>query len=273
MAITHDRYFLDNVAGGFSNSTEVVPTHTRATSPPTWRLRPRASGSKGKGTRSCASASSMNSEWVRSNPKARQAKSKSRLGRYEEMAAEAERTNKLDFEEIQIPPGPRLGNIVVEATDLKGFDDRILIDNLSFSLPRNGIVGVIGPNGVGKTTLFKMIVGQEEPNSGTIKIGDTVSISYVDQSRGGIDPKKNVWEVVSDAASTTSRLRSKCPAGPTSAFGFKGPDSRSLPLFSRVVNATGESGAHPKIGGNLLSLTNRQTTLMWRRCRVGERAA
>ena len=137
--------------------------------------------------------------WVRSGAKARQAKSKSRLARYEEMAAEAERTRKLDFEEIQIPPGPRLGSIVVEVHDLtKGFDDRVLIDGLSFTLPRNGIVGVIGPNGVGKTTLFKTIVGLEEPDAGTVKVGETVKLSYVDQNRGGLDPKKNVWQVVSD---------------------------------------------------------------------------
>ena len=130
-------------------------------------------------------------EWVRSNAKARQTKSRARLDRYEEMAAEAEKTRKLDFEEIQIPPGPRLGNTVIEAKDLrKGFDDRVLIENLSFSLPRNGIVGIIGPNGVGKTTLFKTIVGLEQPDAGTVKVGETVKLSYVDQSRSGLDPKK-----------------------------------------------------------------------------------
>ena len=137
--------------------------------------------------------------WVRSGAKARQAKNKSRLARYEEMAVEAEKTRKLDFEEIQIPVGPRLGSIVVEVEHLdKGFDGRILIKDLSFTLPRNGIVGVIGPNGVGKTTLFKTIVGLEKPDSGTVRVGDTVKLSYVDQGRGGIDPKKNVWQVVSD---------------------------------------------------------------------------
>ena len=136
--------------------------------------------------------------WVRSNAKARQTKSKARLARYEEMAAEADRTRKLDFEEIAIPPGPRLGSKVIEVKNLrKGFGDRVLIDGLSFSLPRNGIVGVIGPNGVGKTTLFKTIVGLEEPDAGVVDVGDTVSISYVDQSRGGIDPNLNLWEVVS----------------------------------------------------------------------------
>ena len=136
---------------------------------------------------------------MRSGAKARQAKSRARLQRYEEMATEAERTRKLDFEEIQIPPGPRLGSIVVEVQDLeKGFDDRVLIDDLSFTLPRNGIVGVIGPNGVGKTTLFKTIVGLEQPDAGTVRVGDTVRLSYVDQNRAGLDPKKTVWQVVSD---------------------------------------------------------------------------
>src|SRR3712207_4659825 len=138
-------------------------------------------------------------DWVRSGAKARQAKNKARLQRYEEMAAEAEKTRKLDFEEIQIPTGPRLGSVVVEVSHLdKGFEGRTLIKDLSFTLPRNGIVGVIGPNGVGKTTLFKTIVGLEQPDSGTVKIGETVKLSYVDQSRAGIDPTKTVWEVVSD---------------------------------------------------------------------------
>src|SRR6185437_11727551 len=133
-------------------------------------------------------------EWVRSNAKARQTKSRARLGRYEEMAAEAEKTRKLDFEEIQIPPGPRLGNTVIEVSHLdKGFDGRVLIKDLSFSLPRNGIVGIIGPNGVGKTTLFKTVVGMEQPDSGTVKVGETVKLSYVDQNRAGLDPKKSVW--------------------------------------------------------------------------------
>src|SRR5699024_3087002 len=138
-------------------------------------------------------------EWVRSNPKARQAKNRARLSRYEELAAEAERMRSVDVSEINIPPGPRLGDVVLEAKGLtKGFEGRRLINDLSFSLPKAGIVGVVGPNGVGKTTLFRMITGQEKPDEGLLNVGDSVRISYVDQSRGGIDPDKNVWEVVSD---------------------------------------------------------------------------
>ena len=166
--------------------------------------------------------------WVRSGAKARQAKSKARLQRYEEMAAEAERTRKLDFEEIQIPTGPRLGNLVVEVEHLdKGFDGRMLIKDLSFTLPRNGIVGVIGPNGVGKTTLFKTIVGLEQPDAGTVKVGETVKLTYVDQNRGGIDPKKNVWEVVSDGLDHIKVGQNEMPSRAyVSAFGFKGPDQQ-----------------------------------------------
>jgi ATPase subunit of ABC transporter with duplicated ATPase domains len=167
-------------------------------------------------------------EWVRSNAKGRQAKSKSRLARYEEMAAEAEKTRKLDFEEITIPPGPRLGNQVIEAKDLKkGFGDRVLIDGLSFSLPPNGIVGVIGPNGVGKTTLFKTIVGLEEPDAGELKIGKSVQISYVDQNRENIDPDKNLWEVVSDGLDFIQVGKVEIPSRAyVSQFGFKGPDQQ-----------------------------------------------
>ena len=152
-------------------------------------------------------------EWVRSNAKGRQTKSKARLARYEEMATEAERTRKLDFEEIEIPPGPRLGSIVIEAKKLqKGFDDRVLIDDLSFTLPPNGIVGVIGPNGVGKTTLFKTIVGLEPLDGGDLKIGETVKISYVDQNRGGIDPNKTLWEVVSDGLDIITVGKTEIPS-------------------------------------------------------------
>src|SRR5690606_34533310 len=167
-------------------------------------------------------------EWVRSSAKARQTKSRARLQRYEEMAAEAERTRKLDFEEIQIPPGPRLGNVVIEAKDLKkGFGDRVLIDGLSVSLPRNGIVGVIGPNGVGKTTLFKTIVGLEPLDGGELIIGDTVKISYVDQSRESIDPKKTLWEVVSGGLDYIKVGDVEMPSRAyVAAFGFKGPDQQ-----------------------------------------------
>ncbi|HSA41212.1 MAG TPA: ATP-binding cassette domain-containing protein, partial [Mycobacterium sp.] len=166
--------------------------------------------------------------WVRSGAKARQAKNKARLQRYEEMAAEAEKTRKLDFEEIQIPVGPRLGNLVVEVEHLdKGFGGRQLIKDLSFTLPRNGIVGVIGPNGVGKSTLFKTIVGLEQPDSGNVRVGETVKLSYVDQDRAGIDPKKTVWEVVSDKLDHIQVGQTEIPSRAyVSAFGFKGPDQQ-----------------------------------------------
>ena len=199
LAVTHDRYFLDNVASGSSSSTAARPTRTRATTRPT--SRPRRIGSRSRAPRTPSAPRCSSASWSgsRSNPKARQAKSKSRLARYEEMAAEADRSRKIDFAEINIPAGPRLGDVVLEAEDLvKGFGDRVLCTTCRFKLPRAGIVGVIGPNGVGKTTLFRMIVGEEKPDSGELKVGQTVKISYVDQSRGGIDPNKNVWEVVSD---------------------------------------------------------------------------
>src|SRR5690606_24956187 len=167
-------------------------------------------------------------EWVRSNARARQTKARARLQRYEEMAAEAEKTRKLDFEEIQIPPGPRLGDTVIEVRDLvKGFGDRVLIDGLSFSLPRNGIVGIIGPNGVGKTTLFKTIVGLEKPDKGEVKIGETVRLSYVDQTRAGLDGDKTVWEVVSDGLDHLMVGKVEMPSRAyVAAFGFKGPDQQ-----------------------------------------------
>jgi ATPase subunit of ABC transporter with duplicated ATPase domains len=170
-----------------------------------------------------------------------QAKSKARLARYEEMAAEAERTRKLDFEEIAIPPGPRLGSVVIEVDKLrKGFGDRVLIDNLSFTLPRNGIVGVIGPNGVGKTTLFKTIVGFEEPDAGKVKVGETVNISYVDQNRAGIDPNKNLWEVVSDGLDFIKVGQVEIPsrAYVSASSASRAPTSRRRPACSPVVSAT-----------------------------------
>ncbi|WP_158846297.1 energy-dependent translational throttle protein EttA [Saccharothrix deserti] len=228
LAVTHDRYFLDNLAewileldrgrahpyeGNYSTYLEKKAERLAVQGKKDQKLQKRLKDEL---------------DWVRSGAKARQAKSKARLGRYEEMAAEAEKTRKLDFEEIQIPPGPRLGNVVVETENLKkGFGDRVLIDGLSFSLPRNGIVGVIGPNGVGKTTLFKTIVGLEEPDAGLVRIGETVKLSYVDQNRGGIDPKKNVWEVVSDGLDYIHVGNVEMPSRAyVSAFGFKGPDQQ-----------------------------------------------
>jgi ATPase subunit of ABC transporter with duplicated ATPase domains len=196
-------------------------------------------------------------EWVRMNAKGRQVKSKARLARYEEMAAEADKTRKLDFEEIQIPPGPRLGDVVVECEHLvKGFDDRILIDDLSFTLPRNGIVGVIGPNGAGKTTLFKTILGMEKADSGLVKVGDSVKISYVDQSRGGIDPKKSLWEVVSDGLDFIKVGNVEMPSRAyVSAFGFKGPDQQKpAGVLSGGERNRLNLALTLKQGGNLLLL-------------------
>ena len=196
-------------------------------------------------------------EWVRMNAKGRQVKSKARLARYEEMASEAEKTRKLDFEEIQIPMGPRLGNVVVEVDHLKkGFGERLLIDDLSFTLPRNGIVGVIGPNGAGKTTLFKTILGMEQPDSGTVKIGETVKISYVDQSRGGIDPKKSLWEVVSDGLDYIKVGQVEMPSRAyVSAFGFKGPDQqKAAGVLSGGERNRLNLALTLKMGGNLLLL-------------------
>ncbi|MDR2255175.1 MAG: energy-dependent translational throttle protein EttA [Arthrobacter sp.] len=228
LAVTHDRYFLDHVAQWIAevDRGRLIPYEGNYS---TYLEKKRERLEvQGKKDQKLAKRLSEELDWVRSNAKGRQTKSKARLARYEEMAAEAEKTRKLDFEEIQIPPGPRLGNLVLEATDLnKGFDGRTLIDGLSFSLPRNGIVGVIGPNGVGKSTLFKTIVGLEPLDGGTLKIGETVKISYVDQNRGGIDPEKNVWEVVSDGLDYINVGNVEMPSRAyVSAFGFKGPDQQ-----------------------------------------------
>ena len=196
-------------------------------------------------------------EWVRSSAKGRQTKSKARLARYEEMAAEAERTRKLDFEEIQIPAGPRLGSVVIEAKNLeKGFDGRSLIDGLSFSLPPNGIVGVIGPNGVGKTTLFKTIVGLEPLDGGELKVGETVKISYVDQSRASIDPDKTLWEVVSDGLDIMMVGKTEIPSRAyVSKFGFKGPDQqKKAGVLSGGERNRLNLALTLKEGGNLLLL-------------------
>jgi ATP-binding cassette ChvD family protein len=228
LAVTHDRYFLDNVA-------EWILELDRGRAYPyegnySTYLEKKAERIAVQGRKDAKLQKRLLDElaWVRSGAKARQAKSKARLQRYEEMAAEAEKTRKLDFEEIQIPVGPRLGNVVVEVDHLdKGYEGRTLIKDLSFTLPRNGIVGVIGPNGVGKTTLFKTIVGLEEPDSGTVKVGETVKLSHVDQGRAGIDPKKTVWEVVSDGLDHIQVGQTEVPSRAyVSAFGFKGPDQQ-----------------------------------------------
>ena len=228
IAVTHDRYFLDHVAqwiaevdrghlypyeGNYSTYLEKKEQRLQV---------------QGKKDQKLAKRLKEELEWVRSNAKGRQAKSKSRLARYEEMAAEAEKTRKLDFEEITIPPGPRLGNQVIDGKDLKkGFGERILIDGLSFSLPPNGIVGVIGPNGVGKTTLFKTMVGLEQLDGGELKVGQSVKISYVDQNRENIDPEKNLWEVVSDGLDFIQVGKVEIPSRAyVSQFGFKGPDQQ-----------------------------------------------
>ncbi|GAA4549882.1 energy-dependent translational throttle protein EttA [Amycolatopsis samaneae] len=228
LAVTHDRYFLDNVAQWIMELDRGRVVGYEGNYSTYLEKKRERLEVQGKKDAKLAKRLKTELEWVRSNAKARQTKSRSRLDRYEEMAAEADKHRKLDFEEIQIPPGPRLGSVVVEVEKLrKGFDDRVLIDGLSFDLPRNGIVGVIGPNGVGKTTLFKTIVGLEEPDDGTVKIGETVKLSYVDQNRGGIDPKKTVWEVVSDKLDYIHVGQTEMPSRAyVSAFGFKGPDQQ-----------------------------------------------
>ncbi len=266
IAITHDRYFLNNVAqwileldrgraypyeGNYSTYLETKSARLKVEGQKDVKLQKRLTDEL---------------EWVRSNAKARQTKSRARLDRYEEMATEAEKTRKFDMEEIQIPPGPRLGSVVVEAKGLtKGFDDRMLIDNLSFTLPRNGIVGVIGPNGVGKTTLFNMIVAAAQgdisdkdalPTSGDLKIGETVKLSYVDQSRSGLDPTKNVWEVVSDGLDWIKVGNVEMPSRAyVSVFGFKGPDQQKQ---SKVLSGGERNRLNLaltlKMGGNLLLL-------------------
>ncbi len=257
LAVTHDRYFLDNVAewileldrgraypyeGNYSTYLEKKQERLEV---------------QGKKDAKLSKRLSEELEWVRSSPKARQTKSKARLAKYEEMAAEADKTRKLDFEEIQIPVGPRLGNVVLEASNLqKGFEGRSLINGLSFSLPRNGIVGVIGPNGVGKSTLFKTIVGLEPLDGGDLKIGETVKISYVDQSRAGIDPNKTLWEVVSGGLDYMQVGQQEMPSRAyVAAFGFKGPDQQKpAGVLSGGERNRLNLALTLKQGGNLLLL-------------------
>ncbi|MHB1593600.1 MAG: energy-dependent translational throttle protein EttA [Streptosporangiaceae bacterium] len=257
VAVTHDRYFLDNVAGWILelDRGRAYPYEGNYST----YLETKAARLKVEGQKDAKRRKRLEEEleWVRSSPRARQAKSRSRLTRYEEMAAEADQNRKLDFEEIQIPPGPRLGSLVVEVSGLaKGFGDRELFDDLSFSLPPNGIVGVIGPNGVGKTTLFKMILGEEQPDAGTIKVGDTVKISYVDQGRAGIAPDKNVWEVISDGESYIHAGKTEIPSRAyVAAFGFKGGDQQKLAgVMSGGERNRVNLALTLKQGGNLLLL-------------------
>jgi len=257
VAVTHDRYFLDNVAQWI---LELDRGHTYPYEGNySTYLETKASRIKVEGAKDAKRRKRLEDEleWVRSSPRARQSKSRARLERYEEMAAEADKHRKLDFDEIQIPPGPRLGNQVVEVTDLtKSFSDRVLIDGLSFSLPRNGLVGVIGPNGVGKTTLFKMIMGDEQPDSGTIRIGDTVKIAYVDQLRSGIDPAKNVWEAISAGESTIRVGNVEIPSRAyVAAFGFKGTDQQKpAGMMSGGERGRVNLALTLRQGGNLLLL-------------------
>jgi len=257
LAVTHDRYFLDHVAEWICevDRGRLYPYEGNYST----YLEKKQARLEVQGKKDAKLAKRLKDEldWVRSNAKGRQTKSKARLARYEEMAAEAERTRKLDFEEIQIPAGPRLGSVVLEAANLqKGFDGRQLIDGLSFTLPRNGIVGVIGPNGVGKTTLFKTIVGLEPLDGGDLKVGDTVKISYVDQSRGGIDPKKTLWEVVSDGLDFIKVGNVEIPSRAyVASFGFKGPDQQKpAGVLSGGERNRLNLALTLKQGGNLLLL-------------------
>ncbi|GAA3626569.1 energy-dependent translational throttle protein EttA [Microbacterium awajiense] len=257
IAITHDRYFLDNVAEWIAEVDRGRLIGYEGNYSTYLEKKRERLAIQGKKDAKLAKRLADELEWVRSNQKGRQAKSKARLARYEEMASEAERTRKLDFEEIQIPAGPRLGSIVIEAKNLKkGFDGRTLIDGLSFSLPPNGIVGVIGPNGVGKTTLFKTIVGLEPLDGGQLKIGETVKISYVDQSRSNIDPDKSLWEVVSDGLDIITVGKTEIPSRAyVSKFGFKGPDQqKKAGVLSGGERNRLNLALTLKEGGNLLLL-------------------
>src|SRR5437899_2850224 len=257
IAVTHDRYFLDNVAQWILelDRGRAYPYEGNYST----YLETKAARLKVEGAKDAKRAKRLADEleWVRSGAKARQAKSKARLALYEEMAAEADKFRKLDFEEIQIPPGPRLGSVVIETRELtKGFGDRLLIDDLSFTLPRNGIVGVVGPNGAGKTTLFKMLVGEEKPDDGEIKVGETVKVSYVEQNRSGIDPKKTLWDVVSDGLDHIKVGNVEMPSRAyVAAFGFKGPDQQKpAGVLSGGERNRLNLALTLKQGGNLLLL-------------------
>ncbi|MBG6053817.1 ATP-binding cassette ChvD family protein [Salinibacterium sp. CAN_S4] len=257
LAVTHDRYFLDHVAEWIAevDRGHLYPYEGNYST----YLEKKGARLEVQGKKDAKLAKRLSSEleWVRSNAKGRQVKSKARLARYEEMASEAEKTRKLDFEELVIPVGPRLGAQVIDAKKLKkGFGERVLIDNLSFTLPRNGIVGVIGPNGVGKTTMFKTITGLEPLDGGDLKIGETVDISYVDQDRGGIDPNKTLWEVVSDGQDYIQVGKTEIPSrGYVSQFGFKGPDQqKKAGVLSGGERNRLNLALTLKQGGNLLLL-------------------
>ncbi len=257
LAITHDRYFLDNVAEWILE-LDRGKTHPYEGNYSTY-LETKKDRLVVEGRKDAKRQRILEREleWVRSNPKARQAKSKSRLARYEELATEAERSRKVDLQEINIPAGPRLGDLVLDALELsKGFDDRRLIDNVSFTLPRAGIVGVVGPNGVGKTTLFRMITAEESPDSGELRVGTTVKTSYVDQGRSGIEPKKNVWEVVSDGLDHIKVANFEMPSRAyIASFGFKGPDQQKpAGILSGGERNRLNLALTLKMGGNLLLL-------------------
>jgi ATPase subunit of ABC transporter with duplicated ATPase domains len=257
VAVTHDRYFLDHVAQWILelDRGHAYPYEGNYST----YLETKAARIKIEGQKDAKRRKRLEDEleWVRSSPRARQAKSRARLERYEEMAAEADAGRKLDFEEIQIPPGPRLGRQVVEAAALtKGYADRVLMENLGFSLPQGGIVGVIGPNGVGKTTLIKMIIGEEQPDAGIIKVGDTVRISYVDQNRARIAPDKNVWQVISDGEAYIRAGKTEIPSRAyVAAFGFKGSDQQKpAGVLSGGERNRVNLALTLKQGGNLLLL-------------------
>ena len=257
LAVTHDRYFLDNVAQWILELDRGRTFPYEGNYSTYLETKQKRLVVEGRKDAKRQRILERELEWVRSNPKARQAKSRARLQRYEELASEAERFRKVDFEEINIPAGPRLGSTVLEADALvKGFGDRTLIDGLTFSLPRAGIVGVVGPNGVGKTTLFRMITGEEKPDSGELRVGDTVRIAYVDQSRGSIDPTKTVWNAVSDGLDHIKVANFEMPSRAyVASFGFKGPDQQKpAGVLSGGERNRLNLALTLKIGGNLLLL-------------------